>query len=695
MHPFPYDPFQEQAIRCIREGISVFVSAPTGSGKTVIAEVAVEQALRAGAMAIYTAPIKALSNQKFREFHARYGDRVGILTGDLTLNPQASLPIMTTEIYRNTLFEGGTRFSRCRWVIFDEVHYLDDPERGTVWEEALLLTPRETEILALSATIPNARQLAAWIERIHGRPVRVVEETHRIVPLRYAFQCQDELFSDLAALKSRGYRGQERIAAHRRPFRMGRHRGGRYYFRGRSAGFAPPAEHHGRANRADHLLERIRQAKNLPCLYFTFSRRRVEDLALEFTKLGLLSEPQRTILLKRFDELCSRYEITHERSAADMRDLLAQGVAYHHAGLLPTLKEVVEVLFSSRLVPVIVTTETFALGVNMPARSVVLDTVTRRRDGPRSVLKVRELSQMAGRSGRRGMDEVGFVYLRINSWEVSFADLTRLLQGRPEEVSSRFNLTYATILNLWRRTGRDLVPFYQKTLHAFQAPRIHQREAVALIQRRLALLEKLGYLQPVRRTEPPSGTTYQTGPRYDVPTADQLPGRLTHKGEFAANLYGYELFLSELFEERVLDALKPQDLAILLLATVYEPRRGEAPPRVSRDVHDLAERTHQILQRIHREEKQHRIWPPTKGPAFHRWMAMERWLAGDSLDKVTQVIQADEGELIRYFRMTIQLCRALALSPVAGAGLKEKSLRLLERINRDQVDAEAELRRSL
>ncbi len=684
MHPFPYDPFQEQAIRCIREGISVFVSAPTGSGKTVIAEVAAEEALRAGAMAIYTAPIKALSNQKFREFHARYGDRVGILTGDLTLNPQAPLLIMTTEIYRNTLFEGGTRFSRCRWVIFDEVHYLDDPERGTVWEEALLLTPRETEILALSATIPNARQLAAWIERIHGRPVRVIQETHRIVPLRYAFQCQDELFSDLAALKSRGYRGQERIAAHRRPFRMGRHRGGRYYFRGRSAGFAPPAGHHGRANRADHLLERIRQAKNLPCLYFTFSRRRVEDLALDFTKLGLLSEPQRTLLLKRFDELCARYDIAHERSAADMRDLLAQGVAYHHAGLLPTLKEVVEVLFSSRLVPVIVTTETFALGVNMLARSVVLDTVTRRRDGPRSVLKVRELSQMAGRAGRRGMDEVGFVYLRINPWEVSFADLTRLLQGRPEEVSSRFNLTYATILNLWRRTGRDLVPFYQKTLHAFQAPRIHQRQTLELTERRLALLQKLGY------TEPEEGQTL----RGQTLRGQTLWG-LTPKGEFAANLYGYELFLSELFDERILDALKPQDLAILLLATVYEPRRGEAPPRVSRDVHELAERTDQILQRIHREERQHRIWPPTKGPAFHRWMAMERWLAGDSLDKVTQVIQADEGELIRYFRMTIQLCRALALSPVAGAGLKEKSLRLLERINRDQVDAEAELRRSL
>lgn len=668
MHPFPYDRFQQEAIGHIQEGISVFVSAPTGSGKTVIAEVAVEDALKKGGMAIYTAPIKALSNQKFRDFHARYGDRVGILTGDVTLNPTAPLLIMTTEIYRNSLFEGGERFAHCRWVIFDEVHFLDDPERGTVWEEALLLTPRETEILALSATIPNAQQLASWIEKIHGRPVRIVQENHRLVPLQFSFQCQDRLYGSLDALQKEGYRGVE-AAQPRRNFRMGRHRGGKYYFKKRSSGFTPPPEHHGRPNRADHLLRQIHSSNHLPCLYFTFSRKRVEDLAWEFAALGLASPDLKEKLLEQYDRLCRRYEIAHERSAVNMRDLVAQGVAYHHAGLLPTLKEVVEQLFSSRLIQVIVTTETFALGVNMPARAVVLDTLLKRADGPRRVMRVRELSQMAGRAGRRGMDEKGFVYLRVNPGEISPSQVDHLLHGRSEEVSSRFSLNYATVLNLYRHTGENLLPFYQKTLHAYQSPAHHQREAFSLIQRKLELLRKLGYIG--------NGRTLST------------------KGEFAVTIYGYELFLSELFEAGLLDSLGHVDLGILLLALVYEPRRGTPSPRLPHRVRGLAERAIEILDRIHAEERRLRIAPLTKVPAFHLSLGMERWIAGAAFQKVVEMTDAAEGELIRYLRMTVQLVRALAASPAAGPGLKEKSSRLLRLINRDEVDAEAELRRSL
>jgi len=526
MHTFPYDRFQQEAIDSIRAGISVFVSAPTGAGKTVIAEVAVEEALKSGGMAIYTAPIKALSNQKFRDFHAQYGEKVGILTGDVTLNPEAPLLIMTTEIYRNSLFEEKSRFSNCRWVIFDEVHFLDDRERGTVWEEAMLLTPRETEILALSATIPNAQQLAAWIEQVHGRPVKVIQEDHRPVPLKFAFQCENELYWDAGALKASGYRGREKITGGRRPFRMRRSRGGRRYFKSSPGGFRTESDGRGRANRADHLLKQVKAAGHLPCIYFAFSRLRVEDLAWEFAALNLVTPESREELLSQFDRLCERYQITHERSAAAMRELVAQGVAYHHAGLLPTLKEVVEILFTSRLIQVIVTTETFALGVNMPARSVVLDTLMKRADGPRTILRIRELSQMAGRAGRRGMDPAGFVYLRVNPWEVPFPDLANLIQGKPEQVSSRFSLTYATILNLYRNYEQDLLPFYQKTLHAFQAPQQHQREVFSMVERKLALLQRLGYIQPGQNRK----------------------GRVTAKGEFAVSIYGYELFLSELFD---------------------------------------------------------------------------------------------------------------------------------------------------
>lgn len=672
MHPFPYDPFQTQAIDSIRRGVSVFVAAPTGAGKTVIAEVAVEEALNSGGMAIYTAPIKALSNQKFRDFHAKYGERVGILTGDVTLNPDAPLLIMTTEIYRNSLFEGGERFATCRWVIFDEVHYLDDPERGTVWEEALLLTPRETEILALSATIPNAVQLAAWIEKIHGRPVQVVQESHRPVPLRFAFQCQDELYLDMNRLKAEGYRGVDRPSAGLRPFQMRRHRGGRHFFKKRGAGFIPAPEHRGKPNRADHLLRKIAGAGNLPCLYFAFSRKRVEEMAWEFAALGLADAETQKKLLARFDELCRRYEITHERSAVAMRELVAQGVAFHHAGLLPTLKEVVEVLFSTRLIKVIVTTETFALGVNMPARSVALDTLLKRSDGPRTLMRVRELSQMAGRSGRRGLDEAGFVYLRVNPWETTYPELNNLIYGKPEQVSSRFNLTYATVLNLYKSFQQELLPFYQKTLHAHQSTTIQQREAYSLIERKLKLLRFLGYVNPPGTAE-----------------------RLSAKGMFAVQIYGYELFLSELFEMGLLDELNLVDLGALLLALVYEPRRFGPPVHVSRRVKELAEKANEILARIHKEERSLRIYPLTKGPAFQLSAAVERWIGGATFDKVVELANVAEGELIRYFRMTVQLCRALEQSRATSPSLREKSRTLLHRINRDQVDAEAELRRSL
>ncbi len=189
---FQLDPFQVQAIEWIEKEHSLLVSAPTGSGKTLIAEKAVEKALARGEQVIYTAPIKALSNQKFRDFQERFGkETVGILTGDVSINSGAPLLIMTTEIYRNSLFENAERIQKIGWVIFDEVHYLDDPQRGTVWEEALLFTPPEIRILALSATIPNVQELAAWIRQIHQRPIAVIEETHRPVPLHFLFQWQD------------------------------------------------------------------------------------------------------------------------------------------------------------------------------------------------------------------------------------------------------------------------------------------------------------------------------------------------------------------------------------------------------------------------------------------------------------------------------------------------------------------------
>ena len=202
---FQLDPFQKQAIEWIEKEHSVLVSAPTGAGKTVIAEYALEKALSRNEAVIYTAPIKALSNQKYRDFRNRYGEQVGILTGDVSINAEAPIVVMTTEIYRNSLFENLDRIRKVGWVIFDEVHYLDDPERGTVWEEALLFTPPEIRILALSATVPNVSQLADWIRSIHNRPIAVIEESNRPVPLDFLFQCQGRIFEDVERLRREGY----------------------------------------------------------------------------------------------------------------------------------------------------------------------------------------------------------------------------------------------------------------------------------------------------------------------------------------------------------------------------------------------------------------------------------------------------------------------------------------------------------
>src|SRR3990167_2312003 len=204
IHPFPYDPFQQRAIDLIEQGLSLFVAAPTGAGKTVLADYVIERTLERRQRVIYTAHVKALSNQKFRDFTARHHDQVGIMTGDVTINPAAPLIIMTTEIYRNTLLEDPARLARYAWIIFDEIHYLDDPERGTVWEESLLFTPAHMNLLCLGATIPNVMQLAQWIRDIHGRPIEVIEETHRPVPLTTLFQCQNMILASPAELKERG-----------------------------------------------------------------------------------------------------------------------------------------------------------------------------------------------------------------------------------------------------------------------------------------------------------------------------------------------------------------------------------------------------------------------------------------------------------------------------------------------------------
>lgn len=646
---FQLDPFQLKAVEWIDKEHSLLISAPTGSGKTLIAETAVEKALSQGKNVIYTAPIKALSNQKFRDFQQRFEqEKVGILTGDVAINAGAPLLIMTTEIYRNSLFENSERIRNTSWVIFDEVHYLDDTERGTVWEEAILFTPPGIRILALSATIPNVQELASWMQIVHDRPVAVVEESSRPVPLHFFYHCQGQFFTNMKSLRKEGYYSRDDWQLTNRE---------------RRRGFRPMR---AKQNRIYSLLDRLIREDQLPAIYFAFGRKRTAKLAWEVAHYNLLNKKERVEVVKLFDELCERYDLVKENSAQEMRPLVEQGIAFHHAGMLPTLKEVIERLFTSRLIKLIFTTETFALGINMPARTVIFDELEKFYGTGFKALTTRDFYQMAGRAGRRGMDKEGFVYCRVLPHDIPFPQIEKTIFGKPEPVQSQFNAAYATVLNLYRDLGEELLDIYPRSFHYFQSSRHRRDEGFGLIKNKLDLLKEWRYI-------------------------DQ--GKLTEKGEFAASIFGYELLLTEMYQDKALEAFDEVKLNVLLAALVFEPRKGiDEAPRLSPLNEEIFKITQHYYRMIHKREQQLRIRPYTKPPHFHLAKAVEAWTRGEPFNKVTRVTSEDEGSLVRYFRMIIQLLREIVNAPHASDSIRAKAKKARQLIDRDVVDAEKQLR---
>ncbi|MBI4432300.1 MAG: DEAD/DEAH box helicase [Candidatus Omnitrophica bacterium] len=652
-----YDPFQEKAIAAIDAENSVLVSAPTGAGKTAIAEYAINKAFARDERVIYTAPIKALSNQKFRDFSKIYPDRVGLLTGDVSLNASAPLVIMTTEIYRNQLFEDPERLKNTSWVIFDEVHYLDDVERGTVWEEAIMFSPEHVRFLALSATAPNIEEVAEWIRRILNHPIEVIIESHRPVPLRHLFQCQNKIYDDLRMMKKEGFLNREQWPAtgphqqhQRRRFRHGHH-------------FEKALR--AKPNRPDDLIRHLIHEKRLPCLYFAFGRKRAEELAWEQQHFDFLTPEEKTQVQEIYNSLCDRYDLAKEASAIDMKRLVNRGIAFHHAGMLPTLKEVIEQLFTSKLIKLIFTTETFALGINMPAKTVVFDELRKFYGTHFAYLRTRDYFQMAGRAGRRGMDAEGFVVARVNPHLISCATIEKMIFGNPEAIESQFNSCYATLLNLYSQFGSKLLDIYPRSFHFFQSNRKGREKGVAAMERKLAILDELGYL------------------------ADE---GLTAKGEFASWMYGYELLLSEMLEEGLLDTLDDARLAVLLAAMVFEPRKTETAPKLPAHLQHLEKSAWRFLRKIHAKEAMHKVYPHTKIPHFHLAAAVENWVAGCAFRDLERYTAVDEGEIIRYLRMVVQLLRQLKQAPQVSPKLRQSATSALHKINRDLVDAERQLR---
>ncbi len=749
--PYPLDPFQIEAARHLAEGRSVLVAAPTGTGKTIVAEMGIWRARNAGQRAIYTAPLKALSNQKFRDLGALYGaDQVGLLTGDIVTNPRAPIVVMTTEIYRNMLLEGSRaaraappsttadalladiraraetaggaqaeetppgddlvaaddvaelarraaldeELSSVGCVIFDELHYLSDPGRGPVWEEAIIHSPAHVRFIGLSATVSNADELRRWIEHVHG-PIALVFHTERAVPLEHYYYLDGALHLVRDASGRRVERfpdigGEAKLARLRN--RMRRYESyddddddeepeppARVYYStadGQSAArqqpgqleqpHAPPEKPKERkAPEAGEILTALRDAALLPCMYFLPGRKAVETAA-ESAKGHLLVTPEERARLqqevKGWVEALPAEDQKLEQ-VQRLAALLPRGLAFHHAGLLPGLKVMVERLFQRGALKAVFATDTLALGINMPARSVVLGSLSK-FDGERMRLMTpNEYQQITGRAGRRGLDAKGAAVIPYSPWEPfepSFAALTAPLLP----VTSAFAIRYNSVLNLWRpgdvaRLRRAVAnslrefqrrggPLRQRTeievdVEEPRGRKRKRRQVYEQLLSRAAAAELDGTIATLRAL------------RY-IGEDDEL----TVKGRLLRALFHPAgMVLVELLVSGALDGLTPPELAEAASWFTFDDDRP------LRNFNYLSQRLIQLRREIGQarlrvvtiEDEEGLPYSPGIVEAFHG-VALN-WHRGFSLGGLLRRIELAEGDLLVILNQTIDLQQQL------------------------------------
>ena len=628
------DTFQEDSCYAIDKNDSVLVSAPTGCGKTVIAEYAVDRSIDEGKRVIYTAPIKALSNQKYRDFQLRFGnDRVGIHTGDVSINPEADILIMTTEIFRNMILEESDRLDQVLYTIFDEVHFIDDPERGTVWEESIILAPEHIRFVCLSATVPNIDNLAAWMQNVRKSPFTVIKEAVRPIPLKYHLFSAKYGFVSLKFLNGKYLKNPKQ----RRKFR-----------------FAKP--------NSRRIIREVLKNQGEPILYFCFNRKACENNALQHSSLHLLNREEEAQIDVLVEELSQSYMVEDYAKIEQMKRLWRNGVAYHHAGILPAAKEIVERLFATGLIKILFCTETFALGVNMPARTVIFDQIEKYNGVEMEYLTNRAYLQMAGRAGRRGLDTEGHVYCHIIPEATDPKEVRRLFYDQSEAVKSRFNASYATILSLYSRYGEASYKIFRKSLRnfdfgAFEISKSYKKEEDQ-IKRRVAFLQANGYL---------------------------VGKNLTEKGTLALTVNGYEIQAAELYYSRCFDNLSATQIPILLGALITEQRKKNIElTHVS-----IKNDGEAIIKKLRKKEIKAGITSPIRELDFSLAAPILSWSQGGDLTQLANY-GVPEGDLIRIFRMIVQLIKTLSQNiddPVTIEKLRD-ARRLM---NRDAVDAEAEL----
>ena len=730
---FVLDPFQQEAVAKIDENMSVLVAAPTGVGKTLVADYVIEKIYKSGGRVIYTAPIKALSNQKFKEFKAHVGEEaVGILTGDVVINPDAPILIMTTEIFRNMLQEDVERVKDVRYVIFDEIHYIDDPQRGSVWEESLIFMPGFMRFLGLSATIPNVDQLAGWIESVQGRPVAVIKHYERVVPLKHSLFERSLGFTTIGKIK-RKYSSFLALPRHLQ----------------RTSDTVSPTTHLD-------LIERIKDGY-LPCLFFTFSRRKCEASALELgDNFNFLDEEQAQEVQAVITEVAQRYPSIESERWPALRRLLLRGIAYHHAGMLPVLKDIVEELFTKRLIQVLYCTETFAVGLNFPCRTVCFDSSTKWDGVSFRPLTNREYFQMAGRAGRRGIDTVGYVFTIA---DLSYFDPTQfpsMNENEIEPLQSQFSLTYNSVVNLIRNYDQETIyrilgqnfatyqafaerdaiqiqmemvleelarygpPVFDSLLRKKQdleirlaaerhgkgkrrlksqlrslekrfdrleqefctgkGPRTCRKE-LRIFRRLLRRYERL--LERERGLDPRDRYIQEFHDKQALLSAlGYLEGdRLTAAGELAGRIHGHELLVVEMFMEGLFHSYSPAELNAVCVSIGYEPRKNEVRLKHRIDMGPVQKIYHFLTKMEERF-----LGYSTVQFNDHVAALAYRWTQGESFGDILQDSPIDEGDLVFSFRRGIDLLRqvrnaVLEDDPILSGKLKE----CIAKMDRDEV----------
>lgn len=629
LHPFALDPFQEAAIAALERGASVLVSAPTGAGKTVVAEHAVASALERGAKAFYTTPLKALSNQKFGDLRERHGaERVGLLTGDVAVHGDAPVVVMTTEVLRNMLFAGSPLLEGLGVVVLDEVHYLQDPYRGSVWEEVIVLAPPEVRLVCLSATVSNAEELGAWLRSVRGA-TEVVVESQRPVTLSHHLAVAErgtrrvELVPVLkeGSLHPAAARLDSQVA------RVARRPGGL-----RHSQLATP--------RRTELIDALAERELLPAIVFIFSRAACDDAVSQCLADGVrLTDPAQRAEIRR---RCERH--TEGLPDEELRALgyaqweagLEAGVASHHAGLIPAFREAVESCFADGLLGVVYATETLALGINMPARTVVVERLTKVRDSGRSALTSGEYAQLTGRAGRRGLDQRGHGVV-VWSSHVRAADVGRLATMAPPALRSSFRPSYNLAANVVRRYPQEQAKaIVDRSFAQFLGGR-HPRALSDRLDRMLGLLRRWGYVE----TE---------------------AWRLTARGRSLVRIYHEsDLLVAEALALGVFDGLDPAELAGVVSACTFEVRT----PRIRRAEVPTA-RMGERLRRLQGLVEQLRDDEARSDLALTRMLdgsfadTAWRWARGQRLPRVLERAELAPGDFVRATRQLVDLLRQLA-----------------------------------